>query len=96
VAALLSGMVSALLGAAGEVASTLLALPQLAQRELSNPDYLYWRQPDVQSYAIASTLAMGMIGLILAPVAASIVGGIGSWLGKAGSVAPLREETASP
>jgi hypothetical protein len=96
VAALWSGMVSALVGAAGEVASTLLALPQLAQRELSNPDYLYWRQPDVPSYAIASALAMGMIGLILAPVAASIVGGIGSWLGKAGSVAPLREETASP
>lgn len=85
VAALWSGMVSALIGVVGEVASTLLALPHLVQHELSNPDYLYWQQPDVQSYAIASALAVGMIGLILTPVAAGIAGGIGSGLGKADS-----------
>lgn len=84
-AALWSGMVSALIGAMGEMASTLLALPHLVQHELSNPDYLSWRQPDVQSYAIASALAVGMIGLILAPVVAGIAGGIGSGLGKASS-----------
>jgi hypothetical protein len=83
VAALWSGMVSALVGAAGEVASTLLALPRLVQHELSNPDYLAWHQPDVQSYAIASALAIGMIGLLLAPLVAGIAGGIGSRLGKA-------------
>jgi hypothetical protein len=87
-AALWSGMLSALIGATGEVASTLLALPRLVQHELSNPDYLYWHQPDVQSYAIASALAVGMIGLILAPVAAGIAGGIGSGLGKAGRPMP--------
>jgi hypothetical protein len=85
VAALWSGIVSALVGAAGEVASTLLALPRLVLHELSNPDYLAWRQPDVQSYAIASALAVGMIGLLLAPVVASIAGGIGSGLGKVGN-----------
>ncbi|HEX6819390.1 MAG TPA: hypothetical protein VF120_13520 [Ktedonobacterales bacterium] len=82
VAALWSGMVSALVGVVGEVASTLLALPRLVQHELSNPDYLAWHQPDAQSYAIASALALGVIGLILAPVVASIAGGIGSGLGK--------------
>ena len=35
---------------------------------------------------IASALAVGMIGLILAPVAAGIAGRIGSGLGKAGSL----------
>jgi hypothetical protein len=94
-AALWSGMVSALVAAAGEVASTLLALPHLAQHELSNPDYLYWHQPDVQSYAIASALALGIMGLVLAPVAASIVGAIGSWLGKAGGLVSLQDETAA-
>lgn len=95
VAALWSGMVTALMLAAGEVASTLLALPRLAHNQLSNPDYLYWSQPDVQSYAIASALTIGMMGLILAPVAASVVGGIGGWLGKAGNMVSLREGTAS-
>jgi hypothetical protein len=90
VAALWSGMVSALVGAAGEVASTLLALPRLVQHELSNPDYLAWHQPDVQSYAIASALAVGMIGLILAPVAAGIAGGVGSGFGKSGGEEPGR------
>ena len=84
VAALWRGMVSALVGAAGEVVSTLLALPRLAQNELSNADYLYWHQPDIQSYAIASALALSMIGLILAPIVASLIGGIGSWLAVAG------------
>jgi hypothetical protein len=81
VAALWSGMVSALVGAVGEVASTLLALPRLVQHELSNPDYLAWHQPDVQSYAIASALAVAMIGLILAPLVASIAGSIGGSIG---------------
>src|SRR5690348_13697124 len=97
VAALWSGMVSALVGAVGEVASTLLALPRLVQHELSNPDYLAWHQPDVQSYAIASALAVGMIGLILAPVVAGIAGSIGSGLGigrPSGPVA-LSEEATS-
>ena len=85
VAALWSGMVSALVGTVGEVASTLLALPRLVQHELRNPDYLYWHQPDVQSYAIASALAVGMIGLLLVPVVAAIAGGIGSGIGKAGA-----------
>jgi hypothetical protein len=88
-AALWSGMVSALVGTVGEVASTLLALPRLVQHELSNPDYLYWHQPDVQSYAIASALAVGMVGLLLAPVVAGIAGSIGSGLGKAGSPGAL-------
>lgn len=35
---------------------------------------------------IASALAVGMIGLILAPVATGIAGSIGSGLGKAGSL----------
>ena len=78
VAGLWSGMVSALVGAIGEVASTLLALPRLVQLELSNPDYLAWHQPDVQSYAIASAFAVGMVGLILAPVVAALAGSIGS------------------
>jgi len=91
VAALWSGMVSALVGAAGEVTSTLLALPHLAQHELSNPDYLYWHQPDVRSYAIASALAIGMMGLALAPVVASIVGIVGGWLGRVGSRVSLAE-----
>jgi hypothetical protein len=39
VAALWSDMVSALVGAAGEVARRLRALPRLAQHELSNPAY---------------------------------------------------------
>lgn len=95
VAALWSGMVTALVGAAGEVASTLVALPRLAQHELTNPDYLYWHQPDVRSYAIASALALGMMGLILAPIAASIVGAIGSWLGRSGGLVAPRTETAS-
>lgn len=95
VVALWSGIVSALLIAAAEVASTLLALPQLAQNELSNPDYLYWGQPDVQSYAIASALALGMMGLILAPIAASVVGTLGGWLGRTGGVVAVREGTAS-
>jgi hypothetical protein len=82
VAALWSGMVSALVGAVGEVAGTLLALPRLVQHELSNPDYLVWHQPDVQSYAIASALAVGMLGLILAPVVASVAGGIASGLAR--------------
>jgi hypothetical protein len=90
IAALWSGMVSALVGAAGEVASTLLALPRLVQHELRNPDYLYWHQPDVQSYAIASALAVGMIGLILAPVVAGIAGSVGSGLGKSGGEEPGR------
>ena len=94
VVALWSGIVSALLIAAAEVASTLLALPQLAQNELSNPDYLYWGQPDVQSYAIASALALGMMGLILAPIAASVVGTLGGWLGRTGGVVAVREGTA--
>jgi hypothetical protein len=89
VAALWSGMVSALMGTLGEVASTLLALPRLVQHAQSNPDYLYWHQPDVQSYAIASALAVGMIGLLLVPVVAAIAGGIGSGLGKAGGPAAL-------
>ncbi len=80
VAALWSGMGSALVGTGGEVASTLLV-----QHELRNPDYLYWHQPDVQSYAIASALAVGMIGLLLVPVVAAIAGGIGSGIGKAGA-----------
>jgi hypothetical protein len=86
VAALWSGMVSAIVGALGEVTSTLVALPRLVERQLSNPDYLYWHQPDVQSYAIASSLALSMAGLILAPVAASLVGGMGCWLGKVGNL----------
>jgi hypothetical protein len=92
VAALWSGMVSALVGAVGEVASTLLALPRLVQHELSNPDYLYWHQPDVQSYAIASALAVGIVGLLLAPVVAGIAGSIGSGLGKSGGPLALAEE----
>lgn len=84
-----SGMVSALVGAVGEVASTLLALPRMAQAELANPDYLAWHQPDVQSYAIASAMAVGIIGLILAPVVASIAGGIGSGIGKSSSTVAL-------
>ncbi len=95
VAAVWSGMLSALVGAAGEVASTLLALPQLAQHELSNPDYLAWQQPDVQSYAIASALAVGAMGLVLAPVVASIVGIAGGWLGRAGSHMQVEKETVS-
>ena len=62
VVALWSGMVSALMVAAAEVASTLLALPQLAQHELSNPDYLYWGQPDIQSYAHRLRLRVGNDG----------------------------------
>ena len=85
VAALWSGMVSALVGTAGEVASTLLALPRLVRHELSNPDYVAWHQPDVQSYAIASALAIGVLGLILAPLVAGIVGTIASRFGKTGS-----------
>lgn len=85
VAALWSGMVSALLAAVGEVVMTLVALPRLTQLELSNPDYLYWRQPDVQSYAIASSLALAMIGLALAPLVASVIGGLGGWLSASGS-----------
>jgi hypothetical protein len=92
VAALWSGMVTALVGAAGELGSTLLALPRLVQHELSNPDYLAWHQPDVPSYAIASALALGMIGLILAPVVAGLVGSIGSGLGRAGVAAVLHEQ----
>ena len=46
----------------------------------------------MQSYAIASALAVGMIGLILAPVAASIAGSIGSGLGKAGGPTVLPDE----
>jgi len=97
VAALWSGMVSALVGAVGEVTSTLLALPRLVQHELSNPDYLAWHQPDVQSYAIASALAVGMIGLILAPVVASIAGSIGSGfgIGKSRSPMALSEDATS-
>ncbi len=95
VAAVWSGMLSALVGAAGEVASTLLALPQLAQHELSNPDYLAWQQPDVQSYAIASALAVGAMGLVLAPVVASIMGIAGGWLGRAGSHMQVEDETVS-
>jgi hypothetical protein len=95
VAALWSGMVSALVGAAGEVATTLLALSRLVQNELSNPDYLYWRQPDVQSYAIASALALGTMGLILALVVAGLVGAIGSGLGRAGGLWSLQGETAT-
>jgi hypothetical protein len=91
VVALWSGMVSALVGAAGEVASTLLALPRLVQHELSNPDYLYWHQPDVQSYAIASALAVAMIGLVLAPIMASIAGSVGGRLGKAGGPVELSD-----
>lgn len=87
--ALWSGMVSALMGTVGEVASTILALPRLVQYELSNPDYLAWHQPDVQSYAIASALALSMLGLVLAPVVASVAGGIGSHLGKASSPVAL-------
>lgn len=87
VAALWSGMVGALVGAAGEVASTLLALPSLVRHELSNPDYLAWSQPDTQSYAIASALALGMIGLLLAPLVASVAGSVGSQLGKAAAAA---------
>ena len=90
VAALWSGMVSALVGTVGEVAGTLFALPRLVQHELSNPDYLAWHQPDVQSYAIASALAVGMIGLILAPVVAGIAGSVGSGLGKSGGEEPGR------
>ncbi len=84
-----SGMVSGLVAAVGEVASTLLALQRLAQHELSNPDYLAWHQPDVQSYAIASALAVGMMGLALAPVVAGIAGSVGSRLGKSNEVAGL-------
>lgn len=80
-AALWSGMVSALIGAAGEVTATLLALPSLVQQELRNPDYLAWHQSDVQSYAIASALAIGILGLLLAPLVASIVGGVACRLG---------------
>jgi hypothetical protein len=94
-AGLWSGMVSALVGAVGEVASTLLALPRLVQHELSNPDYLAWHQPDVQSYAIASALSVAVIGLILAPVVASIAGSIGSGLGKSGSATRLLDEATS-
>ena len=92
VAGLWSGMVSALVGTVGEVASTLLALPRLVQHELANPDYLAWHQPDVQSYAIASALALGMIGLVLAPVVAGIAGSIGSGIGKASSATVLPDE----
>jgi len=95
VVALWSGMVSALVAAAAEVASTLLALPQLAQNELSNPDYLYWGQSDIQSYAIASAFALGMMGLILAPIVASVVGGVGGWLGRTDGLVAVREEVAS-
>lgn len=95
-AGLWSGMVSALVGAAGEVASTLVALPRLVQHELSNSDYLAWHQPDVQSYAIASALSVAMIGLILAPVVASIAGSIGSGLGKSGSPVALPDQATSP
>lgn len=95
VAALWSGMISALVGAVGEVASTLFALQRLVQHELSNPDYLAWRQPDVQSYAIASALALGMMGLVLAPVVAGIAGTIGSGLGKSSGTIALSDEAAS-
>jgi hypothetical protein len=94
-AGLWSGMVSALVGAVGEVTSTLLALPRLVQHELSNPDYLAWHQPDVQSYAIASALSAAMIGLILAPVVASIAASIGSGLGKSGSPVVLPDDATS-
>jgi hypothetical protein len=94
-AGLWSGMVSALVGTAGEVASTLVALPRLVQHELSNPDYLAWHQPDVQSYAIASALSVAMIGLILAPIVASIAGSIGSGLGKSGSPVALPDQATS-
>ncbi len=92
VAALLSGMVSALVGAVGEVASTLLALPRLVQLELANPDYLAWHQPDVQSYAIASALAVGLIGLVVAPLVAALAGSIGSGIGTARRRVALPDE----
>src|SRR5262249_56743049 len=88
------GMVRVLMGAVGERASTRLALPRLVQHELSNPEYLYWHQPDVQSYAIASALALGIMGLTLVPVVASIVGSIGNWLGK--RAASLRTPASMP
>lgn len=91
IAALWSGMVSALVGTAGEVASTLLALPRLVQHELSNPDYLAWHQPDTQSYAIASALAIGTIGLILAPLVAGIAGTIAGRLGQPGGPVALSD-----
>jgi hypothetical protein len=91
VAAMWSGMVSALVGAGGDLVGTLLALQQLARHELSNPDYLAWHQPDVQSYAIASAVALGVMGLALAPVVAGIVGIAGGWFGKASSHMSLEE-----
>lgn len=90
-AGLWSGMVSALIGAVGEVAATLLVLPNLVQHALSNPDYLAWHQSDVQSYAIASALALGVLGLMLAPVVAGIAGGLASRLGTMGGIPAVRD-----
>lgn len=88
VAAIWSGMVSVLIAAVGELASTLLILPRLVQNELGNPDYLAWHQPDVQGYAIASVISLNAMGLLLVPVAASVLASIGSWLARSTASQP--------
>ena len=81
-AAIWCSMVTMMLAVTFGYALLVIAWPQLAVFEATDPDFLRSRWSDLHSFTIANTLSNGALHLLEAPFVALIVGGIGASLGK--------------
>jgi len=83
---ILAAVLAALLCVLGTVTYGFLlaytALPRLERNLAADPDYLRSGWGDVRAFAIANTFDAGFSHLLLAPLIAALVGGVGAGLGR--------------